>query len=309
MLISALEPPTAPALTATYMNKPSIIAILVLVGVAGNASAQVPTGELTNGLISFYPFNGNFNDVIGGNNLINYGATFTSNQYQKPSNAISVTPTAHLVSERNVGISGNQARTVSLWVNSQTNPSYPNGRLISWGENYTISKRFWLVYSWEAAAQGGFAADYNYQINGAASGDLTRKWHHVVYTYSNSLYDAAFYVNGVLLTETGLSSLTGYYSINTSDSQLCVNGNGAGNESLGISGAITAIGIWNRALTSAEVLALYNSQRPVYEVTLTTRSSTNLSSWSSIITNKIETYNPTEFYKNDISVTIKQPAQ
>jgi hypothetical protein len=45
-----------------------------------------------------------------------------------------------------------------------------------------------------------------------------------------------------------------------------------------------------------------------YEVTLITKSSTNLSSWSSVITNKIETYNPTEFYKTDISVTIKPPA-
>jgi Concanavalin A-like lectin/glucanases superfamily len=297
------------------MKTLSILTILVL-GVIGNAFAQVPTGELTNGLVSFYPFNGNFDDVIGGNNLINYGATFTSNQYQKPSNAISVTPTAHLVSEKNVGISGNQARTVSLWVNVQTNPIFPNGRLVTWGNN-DPSQGFWFYYadphgySGDAATEFfTLAADYAYQAQRIKpSPDLVGRWHHVVYTYFESMYDTKFYVDGVAFSADEMVSYVGSYSINTYDSPLYLNGDIPQNSGqLGISGAISAVGIWNRALTAAEVLALYNSQRPVYEVTLTTKSSTNLNEWTGILTNKIETYNPTEFYKNDISVTIKPPA-
>jgi Concanavalin A-like lectin/glucanases superfamily len=74
------------------------------------------------------------------------------------------------------------------------------------------------------------------------------------------------------------------------------------------SGSISAIRVYDRPLSDTEVGAINLLERPLYEVTLTTKSSTNLNEWTSVLTNKIETYNPTEFYKNDISVTIKPPA-
>mgnify|MGYP002632893289 CR=1 FL=1 len=45
----------------------------------------------------------------------------------------------------------------------------------------------------------------------------------------------------------------------------------------------------------------------VYEVTLTLKSSSNLTTWTPVLTNIVETQNPQEFYKNDISVRIKAP--
>lgn len=47
--------------------------------------------------------------------------------------------------------------------------------------------------------------------------------------------------------------------------------------------------------------------KAVYEVSLTLKSSTNMTDWIPVLTNIVETYNPQEFYKNDISVRIKAP--
>ena len=46
---------------------------------------------------------------------------------------------------------------------------------------------------------------------------------------------------------------------------------------------------------------------PVYEVSLTLKSSTDMINWTSVLTNVIETQNPLEFYKTDISVQLKEP--
>jgi hypothetical protein len=46
---------------------------------------------------------------------------------------------------------------------------------------------------------------------------------------------------------------------------------------------------------------------PVYEVSLILQSSSSLTNWTPVLTNIVETQNPQEFYKNDISVRIKTP--
>lgn len=46
---------------------------------------------------------------------------------------------------------------------------------------------------------------------------------------------------------------------------------------------------------------------PVYEVSLTLKSSTDMINWTPVLTNVIETLNPREFYKTDIAVQLKEP--
>jgi hypothetical protein len=52
--------------------------------------AQVPSYLPTNGLVAYWPFNGNANDESGnGNNGINYGATATSDRNGNSNSALS----------------------------------------------------------------------------------------------------------------------------------------------------------------------------------------------------------------------------
>jgi hypothetical protein len=69
--------------------KKSILSLLIAVGLIGSASAQTPTGDLTNGLVSFYSFNGNYNDSVGGNNFTSTtsGASFTTGRFGNPNSA------------------------------------------------------------------------------------------------------------------------------------------------------------------------------------------------------------------------------
>ena len=54
--------------------KKLILPLLVAVGLIGSASAAVFTGDLNNGLVAYYSFNGNANDSSGnGNNVTGLG--------------------------------------------------------------------------------------------------------------------------------------------------------------------------------------------------------------------------------------------
>ncbi len=47
-------------------------------------SPAQPTSSLTNGLLGYYPFNGNANDASGSGNIgVNYGATLTTDRFGK----------------------------------------------------------------------------------------------------------------------------------------------------------------------------------------------------------------------------------
>jgi hypothetical protein len=239
--------------------KKTILFTIVAVGLIGSASASSLTGDLTNGLVAYYGFNGNFNDSIGGNNLVNYGATFTSNQNGDPLNAILVSPTGYLISQNNIGVFGNQDRTISLWVNIYTNSIFPNGRLVSWGNNEPSQGS--RLYAIDPANAGSLAVDYSLQNNNVSPTDLSSAWHQITYTYSGSLNNVSFYVNGLIQTNSAIINYLSSDSINTFDTPLYLNSDTPQNpQNLGINGAISDLGIWNRALSSAEVSQLYGIQ-------------------------------------------------
>jgi len=214
---------------------------------------SVPT-SLTNGLVAYYGFNGNLNDSAGSNNLQNFGTTFANDRFGNPSNALSVAPTTYLVSQFNIGISGNSERTVSLWLNVASNPIFPNGRLVTWGDN-TPSQAFWFVYS--GNTPGGLAADYSFQNNNVDPPSLAGSWQHVVYTYSGTLESVRFYING----GTDVNDLLGTNFINTLNTPLYVNADNPANPmNLGMDGLMSDLGLWSRALSSNEVTTLYQAQ-------------------------------------------------
>jgi hypothetical protein len=48
--------------------KTTILSLLLAIGLIGSSSAAILKGELTNGLVAYYSFDGNANDSVGGNN-------------------------------------------------------------------------------------------------------------------------------------------------------------------------------------------------------------------------------------------------
>ena len=106
--------------------------------------AQVPSYVPTNGLVAYWPFNGNANDESGnGNNGINYGATATSDRNGITNSALSFNGSSNYISipySNTIGVQ--QEITISFWVYFNGGSCGP--RIIQsppWGQcgGYTIS--------------------------------------------------------------------------------------------------------------------------------------------------------------------------
>lgn len=213
--------------------------------------ASVDDSWITNGLVAYYPFNGDFKDEsISSNQLINYSASLGNDRFGENASALDVYTYSCVNSVRNIGISGNTQRTISIWVKI-LQEGYPNGCLLQWGQpsngggyqNIFLTPSFWNNHwgtlFWDASSDKGFGvtvASINY-----------RDWHHVVLTYDNS--GTKFYFDGLIQNSIYADKDS---QIDTIDGVISINGNGNG-----ITGTLDDIRIYNRALSSNEVAQLY----------------------------------------------------
>ena len=230
------------------------------------------------GLIGFWPFSGNANDVSNnGNNGIVSGAVMTTDRLNNTNSAYNFTynnwtpgqPKDEIYVPYNSSFNTNSL-TVSAWINP-ANISFNNGQA------YIIA-RFENGYSnpngqtWAMAMDQSNriltgvnnAATTNSQTNSVVFGNqvILNNWVHVVFTYDGT--SLKLFQNGSLV-----STQSPVIPINTlSSSGLSI---GVSRQANGwwfpFDGKIDDVGLWNRALTNLEVQQLYNNN-------------TNLFSWS-----------------------------
>jgi hypothetical protein len=89
------------------------------------------------------------------------------------------------------------------------------------------------------------------------NGQLENEWQHIVFTYdgSKNANGVNGYINGVLRSKNiNTNTLTGIVST-TTNAQI----SGRGGSSQIFNGSIDEVGVWNRAITSAEITELYNA--------------------------------------------------
>jgi hypothetical protein len=232
--------------------------------------ASVDDSWLTNGLVAYYPFNGNANDVSDrGNNLtlITTGTGLGEDRFGESKSAFKVTYGSGAVSSKNVGISGNSDRTISLWLKPTTDPVWPDGYLLSWG------KTGWEVGMGKSCAIGylpyystypdrcnlDFEGWYSQSTVLASPSSFLGSWHNVVVVYSSNQSNTKFYTDGVLYTNN--FQIHNLNTLDTIDSPLTLNSltniNGSFSNNAGIDGSLDDIRIYNRAFSSNEVAQLY----------------------------------------------------
>jgi hypothetical protein len=235
-----------------------ILTILIL-ALASNLSAQIPSYVPTNGLVGWWPFNGNANDESGnGNNGTVNGATLTADRFSFNNNAflfsrlvnndILVSNSAQLNSLSNI--------TISLWVNLSSYSELGQG-----GYNHIINK------SDQSNTHHFILANNTNQLYfyfGSGNNVFTTnnlpplfQWSHLALSYNfdgTQQSKCKFYINGILV-----DSMQTSIGLNTTNSDLRIGA--LGTESYNrVDGSIDDIGIWNRALSECEISDLYNSQ-------------------------------------------------
>ena len=114
-----------------------ILLTLFVIGCIANSNAQVPSYVPTDGLVGYWPFNGNANDETGnGNNGTVNGATLTSDRDGNENSAYYLNVNSsggwgqaqNRITVSNPTISNDNSFTMSAWINLETKPSPFNNR-------------------------------------------------------------------------------------------------------------------------------------------------------------------------------------
>ena len=246
------------------------LTLLIAILLATTTFAQVPSYVPTNGLVAFYPFNNNGNDISGyNNNLIQNGnILFTQNNhninfsaaYFANGNDYFTTPTSSwsLINNFSSG-------SVSFYV--KIDSQYVSNHYFGIGNSFIVKQKHGVGEDLFFGMQDG-TTNIRMQITGSfpspSGADLISNtsltvdtWHHVVGTW-DGVYHKLF-IDGVLDNQisnsNGISNrpTPDYFSIGS----ILYGGNGSLNYPSGAYGALDDIGIWNRALTDLEIVTLF----------------------------------------------------
>jgi hypothetical protein len=219
-------------------------------------------GSLQDGLVAYYPFNGNANDESGnGYHGSNHNATLTEDRHGNPDSAYLFEGDSaqdYIRSSPDLPI-GNEPRSISVWFNTSDQVSAASGwnhnTIVSWGSCSTNKLNSLSVAS-QKLHFGGFNNDFQIVDPFVADG----QWHHAVFTYDGAA-KAILYLDNQYIKEVELAT-----PLNTSDSDLYI-GKRVQQENQYMNGMIDDIRIYNRALTASEVKELY-AVNEAYDSTL-----------------------------------------
>ena len=251
-----------------------LLLILTNVLLSISAFTQVPSYVPTNGLVGWWPFNGNANDESGnGNNGTVNGATLSSDRFGNNNKSYLFDGSSSRIAF-NLNSIGNlfptsTETTSSIWVKTTD----LNGPLISMQGNNGIEYDFHIGTLADVVQNAG---SYGILVrdnccgtgnNAFASNCTDNTWHMltIVRSADGSL---KFYKDAVLENTSGpgqngdLAFNPTYMSFGADYAWIVGSQNGCmscnSNDQQHLNGTLDDIGIWNRALTQTEITTLYN---------------------------------------------------
>jgi hypothetical protein len=239
-------------------------AIPLILGILLQAQAQDP---FTNGLVAYYPFNGNANDESGdGRNGVVNGATLIADRHGVTNAAYWFNGSSdYIYTSPTFPITGNSPRSISFWFN-------PNGirasQLVYWG-NVSSSGALSGVTIDTPNSAGAQDFIFHGAYRDAFSQRLqlaTNTWHHLVVVYATNVQSTLFYLDGrQVATDMGSTSTQ---TLNTpANTPLGIGRNMSRDIDTNqpwqtpFRGGIDDVRIYNRELSRSEVQTLYSIEK------------------------------------------------
>ncbi len=212
--------------------------------------AQIPNYVPANGLVGWWPFNGNANDESGnGNNGTVYGANLTTDLSSVPNSAyiFSSISNNYIDFQNSIG-NFNSDFSIQIWFTINGNPGY----LLSKRSDENCTNNWWVINPLGFEICQGTSGN-NQMLHGQIFN--LNSWHLMTVTRNGTNF--RLYVDGILTNN--INSIVNY-QINNSAKMLAgiVNAPISGYVAKH-NGKIDDIGIWNRALTECEIKSLFNS--------------------------------------------------
>jgi hypothetical protein len=226
-----------------------------------SCAAPGMSGTLTNGLVGYWPFCGNANDLSGNaNHGTVHGATLTTDRFGTANSAYSfdgIQSNIVVLNPVNLPI-GNSSRTFACWFNYNTSiqpPIYNDwNSLICYGNfGANCNANYLLLNNNQTIGYAGCSGLTT------SSANILNSWHQVSSTYSNG--EVKIYLDGQLLSQTNNNS----HSTSLTDLYFGLFNNQLNSsQKYNLNGKLDDIGIWNRALTQQEITQLYQQGQATY---------------------------------------------
>lgn len=236
-------------------NKYLLLTTIAVIGITAGINAQtIPSNVPANGLIGWWPFNGNANDESGNhNNGAIHGAVLTTDRLGSDSSAYLFDGSSSYISiPSSASLESPTFRlTMSTWINLA---------------GYSLSgQAFAPILMKSDNGSNAFMYRFNININGAGLYVAINNWNNYTGITSNFLLNKWYMVTAVL------DSSTSSFYINDSLISKMAFATNIVNNTLPLeigrdvpgytevfNGEIDDIGIWNRALSQQEISGLYN---------------------------------------------------
>jgi len=250
---------------------------------------QIPSYVPTNGLVGYWPFNGNALDESGnGNNGTVNGATLTTDRFGNAGKAYSFNGISDYIKTLSAGPTGNTSVSVSIWLKtSQTDYA----QFFGYGNNYLSGNDLRLQINAHCVSVINFDTYDNVKT---FSTNFTNSWDHYVFVYDRLIGST---VNSVKVYRNSIEISTSSSCFN----QILSNDNfsglipitigkyhstsGSGQPAAYYSGSLDDIAIYNRVLTTTEIQNLYSSIEPNSCIANITNNDTTICKGTSVVLN------------------------
>lgn len=251
-----------PFLGALWLHKTKTTAMLIVLAlsffIAGTAYAAI-----NNGLVAYYPFVGNANDLSGyGNDGTVYGPTLTEDRFGNPKSSYLFDGTDdYIYISNSSSLTPEDEITVSAWVYLNSYKGSPETNNIVVKDDFDLDKRDYILHVGYWQDEYGIYnvpefAVFTSSETGTETGTVKggsigkNKWHNIVGTYNGTSID--LYIDGSF---TKSEAFTG--ALNNTDTPLLIGHTNHDLYDRFFHGKIGEIRIYERALSKPEIQELY----------------------------------------------------
>lgn len=224
---------------------------------------------LTNGLVAYYPFNGNANDASGnGSNAAVINAVLCNDRFGYTNDAYLFNGSTSWLQTTNFWpVLGTNAASVSCWINYNGGvpQPYAESTMLSWGgDSVTFGSRFEFRLSDGGNGVTSMCLDGGGNASVAQTSIPANQWIHLVLVkpQNGGLNDTMFYVNGAPVPTTQQSD--NVYKFNIVPTNTLTIGRGQLNDYAAagrvFNGAIDDVRIYNVSLSPSQVTQIYQAE-------------------------------------------------
>ena len=210
---------------------------------------------ITNGLVAYYPFDGNANDKSGnGNNGTLHGAPqLVSDRLGNPNAAYNLNGTTDWIgAPKSPVLNLTNDLTIALWVKPRIAQHTIYWSLVSYSDS--ITDQYAIAFTSQNHIQFTYYTGvYHDTVDSSAAVWTNNVWQHVCVVVATSLKAVSFYQDGKLLSSISQSFTPPIPSVAQPQLYLGLNPG----ENYYFPGGIDDIRIYNRALSTNEVQQLY----------------------------------------------------